>query len=550
MSAQQTRGTKRKQPPSAKDTPPARETRTRKKAREAMDVMSGTLQRKKSTLNLFHEDLSGPTRQELVMMFRVFDRDNDGHISSEELKDVMRSMGKRPLSRKIQKIFEECDTDQNGTIELEEFVTYMQKKAQEKREAKQTKKAKKQAASSSDASSSTTTTTSNDASSSSSSDDDDAPPTLLRRKSSIADFYGLYAGTNEVGDDVTLDQYQNPEGTEFDLGREGAFTDFSVIVGEFYPIQNFDDTVGKALKAKGFSYERANSQKDFIAKLNNASVAWIISGHSLDSSTTPQEFVNAVIDFHVSGGGLFIWTDNDPYYAQANLLSNYLFKGETFQGNTPGQKVLKVGARNQPVPVSGTFAPHLISTGLKHLYEGHSICYFQSTPSTFDVLATSTDGHPVIMYSRRDAFPITAGRVMIDCGFTKLYLQYDTAGTSRYICNACVWLLGLDHRIAIDAPLRGRVAPRRTEKKWVWEYLHGSWMRYDEDASDMVEQAYQAYLKNPVTDVRAVKSGIWHYQIDFTRMKQKNIEHHAHTERDIRRVQADVVVSNTTSTTN
>jgi len=52
-----------------------------------------------------------------------------------------------------------------------------------------------------------------------------------------------------------------------------------------------------------------------------------------------------------------------------------------------------------------------------------------------------------------------------------------------------------------------------------------------------VEDVYQNYLSNRGdTDVRAVKSGQWEYQVDFMAMKQTNIQHDNHTVRNIRRV--------------
>jgi len=68
-----------------------------------------------------------------------------------------------------------------------------------------------------------------------------------------------------------------------------------------------------------------------------------------------------------------------------------------------------------------------------------------------------------------------------------------------------------------------------------WQYHHGIWKDYKEAASDVVEAAYQEWLRNPYTDVRAIKSGDWEYQVDFTNMRQTNIQHENHTQRDIRR---------------
>jgi histone H1/5 len=69
-----------------------------------------------------------------------------------------------------------------------------------------------------------------------------------------------------------------------------------------------------------------------------------------------------------------------------------------------------------------------------------------------------------------------------------------------------------------------------------WQYQDKGWKNYDPEATATVEKAYQEWAKDPYTDIRSVKSGQWHYQVDFNRMKQVNIEHANHTERDVRRL--------------
>jgi len=77
---------------------------------------------------------------------------------------------------------------------------------------------------------------------------------------------------------------------------------------------------------------------------------------------------------------------------------------------------------------------------------------------------------------------------------------------------------------------RGSDGPR-------WEYFDRTWRPYDKSALDVVEAAYQEYLRDPgMLDVRAVQSGSWRYQVDFVNMQQTNIEHANHTVRKIRRV--------------
>eukprot|EP00755_Sulcionema_specki_P035423 Sspe_Gene.2468::Locus_818_Transcript_1_1_Confidence_1.000_Length_826::g.2468::m.2468 len=73
---------------------------------------------------------------------------------------------------------------------------------------------------------------------------------------------------------------------------------------------------------------------------------------------------------------------------------------------------------------------------------------------------------------------------------------------------------------------------------WKWQFVENdkTWRDYDPDASAIVEQHYSEWLSKPNIDVRAVKSGQWHYQVDFNEMIQQNIQHSSHTVRKIRRV--------------
>ncbi|KJA13844.1 hypothetical protein HYPSUDRAFT_98708, partial [Hypholoma sublateritium FD-334 SS-4] len=51
--------------------------------------------------------------------------DGDGTITTAELGAVMRSLGRTPTDAELQEILRGVDRDQNGTIELAEFVELM-----------------------------------------------------------------------------------------------------------------------------------------------------------------------------------------------------------------------------------------------------------------------------------------------------------------------------------------------------------------------------------------------------------------------------------------
>ena len=53
--------------------------------------------------------------------FKVFDADGSGAISSEELGQVMRSLGQSPNETELRDMIKEVDVDLSGSIDFEEF---------------------------------------------------------------------------------------------------------------------------------------------------------------------------------------------------------------------------------------------------------------------------------------------------------------------------------------------------------------------------------------------------------------------------------------------
>lgn len=54
-----------------------------------------------------------------------FDQNKDGSISFEELRQVIRALGKDPSNFELTQILEQADTDQSGTIEFNEFLSLL-----------------------------------------------------------------------------------------------------------------------------------------------------------------------------------------------------------------------------------------------------------------------------------------------------------------------------------------------------------------------------------------------------------------------------------------
>jgi len=75
-------------------------------------------------INLF-KDISQEKLVELRCAFDLFDGDNDGKIDPSELGKAIEKMGQKLSEDDLKEMIKEVDSDYNGTIEFDEFVTLM-----------------------------------------------------------------------------------------------------------------------------------------------------------------------------------------------------------------------------------------------------------------------------------------------------------------------------------------------------------------------------------------------------------------------------------------
>lgn len=230
---------------------------------------------------------------------------------------------------------------------------------------------------------------------------------------------------------VKTDGYGNAAGNDYDLAKDNAFDGQTIAVIHLYNGEGFDFSLPKTvLEEKGFVIKRWTSVPDveeLDAVLDEACQLWVISHMSTQLSAEHIERIKAFFD---AGHGVYIWGDNDPYYADANALGQALV-GTTMTGNVMGDQTVSLQQREGE---RGIVANHLMSTGLEYVYEGITIATVQPVEGLHPLVYGSAN-NLVAAYYEKDG-----KRLIFDGGFTRLYVKWDTAGTGRYVKNAAAWL--------------------------------------------------------------------------------------------------------------
>ncbi|KAI3921780.1 hypothetical protein MKX01_005469 [Papaver californicum] len=68
--------------------------------------------------------ISLESMEEVEGVFKRFDANGDGKISSTELSEVLKTLGSETSPEKLKEMMDEIDTDGDGFIDLKEFVDY------------------------------------------------------------------------------------------------------------------------------------------------------------------------------------------------------------------------------------------------------------------------------------------------------------------------------------------------------------------------------------------------------------------------------------------
>lgn len=236
--------------------------------------------------------------------------------------------------------------------------------------------------------------------------------------------------------EVDSDVFGNAEGNQYDLAVDGAFEGQTIAVLHLYTGEGFDFRLPQeALKEKGFSVYRwlnnPPTAKALDSALAKSCQLWIISSNQRKLS---EEHAKVIKNYFDSGKGVYIWGDNQPYYADANYIADYLI-GNDMQGNVMGDQTVGLLRDSSK---SGIMPNHLITTGLQNIYEGITIATISAHKDLTPIIYGSSGNLVTAAYEK------DGKRLLIDGGFTRLFIKWDTAGTGRYVKNAAAWLVNYE----------------------------------------------------------------------------------------------------------
>jgi hypothetical protein len=271
-----------------------------------------------------------------------------------------------------------------------------------------------------------------------------------------SDVFNPYVGQSTIAC-VPVDAHGNAIGTEYDLGRDGSYDGCKVVVLQEYCTGFTGIEFITALQQKGFTVKHYHitsptlipTPEELEEELENASQFWLISSNI---QMITDKHIEIIIKFWKTGMGLYILGDNYPFYVDANrvlnALSLELYSADTpdavcpnlqMSGNSPGTQTVSALSDGQ-TSNRGGFVQDIICTGIKNLYEGVTIAFFNESEirkTQFKSVLYDHDGKLITIY-----LPANYGRgsVIADGAFTRLYCSWQNGGTARFVRN-CACLL-------------------------------------------------------------------------------------------------------------
>ena len=248
------------------------------------------------------------------------------------------------------------------------------------------------------------------------------------------------------------------------------------------------ECIQSSIEFTGIQAEYVTNYKDAIERLTRKSTykkdscdyyaCIIMSGEPYPELPNPEDnpylfgqFIKVIEQFWKNGGGLGLFADNAPFNYQINVLIEKLFPFSNFRvaGNHPGQQTINAdesgilsdkGTFNKKIQMIDNFKRPIISQSLYTIYEGKTLSYFVEKPSEEDLLYYGKNEELNMITDPKLLFPFVPfskdsdggfnsafyssndekGDIVVDCSYTKFFLEMGTKGTPRYIQNIVSWL--------------------------------------------------------------------------------------------------------------
>ena len=228
-----------------------------------------------------------------------------------------------------------------------------------------------------------------------------------------------------------------------------------------------------------------NAIKELLKKNQNGQCnyysVWILCGpkypilppiNGVENKTNPylvEEFINVLISFWKNGGSLIFFAEGDPLNFQVNLFLEKIefpnSKKPNFRiaGNYLGNKVLeqdKTGVMDKNGVFDKCYKKSIykgkeiqrqsLSHNLGLIYEGYSISYAVDKDNNRKItIKEKNELEPFKPFSINSEGGISTliyeadnegrGDIIIDCGYTKCFLNLYKTGTFRFIQNIAGW---------------------------------------------------------------------------------------------------------------
>ena len=79
-------------------------------------------------LSMMGRKISANFEEEMKVAFKMFDKDKNGYIERDELKQMMTKLGEKLTDGEIDEMMKEADTDNDGRVNYNEFLAMMKPK--------------------------------------------------------------------------------------------------------------------------------------------------------------------------------------------------------------------------------------------------------------------------------------------------------------------------------------------------------------------------------------------------------------------------------------